>query len=66
MKKAIFCLILSLLFCACGSTSKLADNPLIVPANFSEVPNLDNLEAITNEEKEENVSKLKELLLKSD
>jgi hypothetical protein len=62
--KRIFSLILVFLLCSC--LSKKADDPLIVPPNFSEMPDLNNPELPSSQQKEENIAKLKELLLKSD
>lgn len=57
--------ILNLVFLACSCASK-KDDPLIVPPNFAEMPDPNNPEKPTAESKEENVARLKELLLKSD
>jgi hypothetical protein len=62
--KKIFCLIAILLISSCINNAK--DDPLIVPPNFAEVPDVKNPEQPSNEQKEESVAKLKELLLKSD
>ncbi|MES2960842.1 MAG: hypothetical protein V4694_00470 [Pseudomonadota bacterium] len=62
--KKIFCLIAILLVSSCINNAK--DDPLIVPPNFAEVPDVNHPEQPTNEQKEESVAKLKELLLKSD
>jgi hypothetical protein len=48
---------------SCSSTK---DDPLIIPPNFAEMPDLNNPEKPSVENKEENVARLKELLLKSD
>ncbi len=48
------------------SCAKKQDDPLILPPNFAEMPDLNNPEKPTAEQSEENVERLKELLLKSD
>lgn len=50
----------------CSCASKKADDPLIVPPNFSEMPDVNNPEKPSEEQKGENVERLKELLLKSE
>jgi len=62
--KKIFALALILLLCSC--LAKKVDDPLIVPPNFAEMPDVNNPEKPTVEEKDESVARLKELLLKSD
>ena len=65
--KKFFYLALTLLVFSCAA--KQAEDPLILPPNFAEMPDLNNPETPqkpTAEQKEENVAKLKELLLKSD
>jgi len=64
--KNIFYLILLLMTFSCSLKSNVQEASLIMPPNFSEVPDLNNPEVISNQEKQENVDKLKELLLKSD
>ncbi len=60
-KILIFFLIFGAFACA-----KPKDDPLIIPPNFAEMPDLNNPEKPPAEQTEENVAKLKELLLKSD
>lgn len=62
--KKFFALALILLLCSCFA--KKVDDPLIVPPNFAEMPDVNNPEKPTVEEKDESVARLKELLLKSD
>lgn len=61
--KKFFYLILVFLAVSCASKK---DDPLIVPPNFAEEPDPNKPEIPTIEQKEENVARLKELLLKSD
>ena len=62
--KKILCLILILLAFSC---SKKDDDPLILPPNFAEMPDPNKPEEQpSNDQKEENVAKLKELLVKSE
>lgn len=63
MKKIIT---LSLLLLLCSCLTKKADDPLIIPPNFAEMPDVNNPEKPTEEQKSENVERLKDLLLKSD
>ncbi|MBU6140233.1 MAG: hypothetical protein KGP29_01570 [Proteobacteria bacterium] len=58
-------LIFSLFFCA-FSCSKGKDDPLTLPPNFAEMPDPNNPEKPSAEEVEENVSRLKDLLIKSE
>ena len=63
--KKIICLILVFLAFSCSRKDK--DDPLILPPNFAEVPDPNKPEeGPSPEQREENVAKLKELLLKSD
>jgi uncharacterized lipoprotein YajG len=52
------------------SCSKTKESPLILPPNFAEMPDLNNLEKNSSEnikeKQQQDVEKLKELLLKSD
>ncbi len=61
MKKLI--LILGLIVMSCSSNHK--DDPLIVPPDFNEVPDLNNPEK-TDDQQGADVEKLKDLLLKSE
>ncbi len=49
-----------------ASCSKKIDDPLIVPPNFAEIPDPNNPEKPTAQQKDESVERLKDLLLKSD
>lgn len=62
MKKLAILLIFFVIF----SCAKKADEHLIIPPNFAEMPDPKNPEKISGEQNEENVAKLKELLLKSE
>ncbi|OFW81336.1 MAG: hypothetical protein A2887_00875 [Alphaproteobacteria bacterium RIFCSPLOWO2_01_FULL_40_26] len=57
--------ILVLILCAV-SCAKKHTNPLIVPPNFAELPDPNNPEKPTATQQEEDVARLKELLLKSE
>ncbi len=66
MRKFFF--LAAMLFVFSCSSNKLED-PLILPPNFAEMPDLNNPESPekpTTKQQEENVAKLKELLLKSE
>jgi len=60
-------IVLSLLFAI--SCSKSAEDPLILPPNFSEMPDLNNVEQKNEKDlekqQEQEIKNLKELLLKS-
>ncbi len=58
-------LIIATFFClfAC---SKKKDDPLILPPNFAEMPDPNNPEQPSSTQREENIAKLKELLIKSE
>jgi hypothetical protein len=59
--------ILSLiLFCGLFSCSSTKDDPLIIPPNFAEMPNPEAPEQKIEKNNEENIARLKELLLKSE
>lgn len=62
--KKVFALALALLLFSCFS--KKVDDPLIVPPNFAEMPDINNPEKPAIEDRDESVARLKELLLKSD
>ena len=62
--KKIIALFLTLLLCSCFSSK--VDDPLIVPPNFAEMPDLNNPEKPAKEQQDESVARLKELLLQSD
>jgi hypothetical protein len=63
MKKFLY---LFLAFLAFSCSLKLDKNPLVIPPNFNEVPDVTKPEQPAPQQKEENVERLKELLLKSD
>lgn len=48
------------------SCSKTVDDPLILPPVFNEMPDSNNPEKPSTEQTEENVERLKEMLLQSD
>lgn len=52
------------------SCSKGKDDPLIIPPNFEEMPDLNNIDKSSQdniqEKQEQNIERLKELLLQSD
>ena len=54
------------LFSAFACSKKTKDDPLILPPNFAEKPDPNNQEKPTPEQQQENVARLKELLLKND
>lgn len=60
-KIVILFLVLSVFSCA-----KTKDDPLILPPDFAEMPDPNNPEKPIAEQSEENVARLKELLLQSD
>jgi len=62
MKKLFILLAIATLF----SCTKKTDDPLIIPPGFAEMPDVNNPEKPPKEQSEENVAKLKELLLKSE
>lgn len=57
-------LLLILFLSYCGSKEK--DDPIIVPPHFAEIPDLKNIEKVTPEQRDENIIRLKELLLESE
>lgn len=61
-----FLLALTMFVSLFACSSKKKDDPLIIPPNFAEKPDPNNPEEISSEQKEENVARLKDLLLKSD
>ncbi len=63
MKKFI-ALTLVLFVFSCAKNKE--ENPILLPPNFAEMPDVNNPEKPTPAEKDENVTRLKELLLKSD
>lgn len=48
------------------SCAKKKDDPLTIPPNFAEMPDLNNIEKPNPQQQSEDVEKLKALLLKSD
>ena len=63
MKNYFLILVFLLLNFSCASKQ---DDPLIIPPNFSEMPDLNNPEKTTSDSSKENVERLKDMLLKSD
>jgi len=63
MKKFFYLILLCLTFSCAPAIDK---NPLVIPPNFNDMPDIKNPEKPTPEQKEENVERLKSLLLKSD
>ena len=62
--KLIFILLSLSLAVSCSS--KKSEDPILLPPNFAEVPDLNNPEKPTASEKDASVERIKELLLKSD
>lgn len=62
--KKLLCLSFVFLVFSCSFNKK--DDPLIVPPNFAEMPDLKNPEQPTAAQKDESVERLKELLLQSE
>ena len=60
-----FCYLLLVLFLSYCS-SKTKEDPIILPPNFSEMPDLNNPEQIVPGQRDENIIRLKELLLQSE
>ena len=63
MKKFYY---LILVFLAISCSSKTKENPLILPPNFVEMPDLTKPQEPSKNQNQENIAKLKELLLKND
>ena len=63
MKKFITLTLIFLIF-SCSKSKE--GNLILLPPNFAEMPDVNNPEKPTVTEKDENVARLKELLLKSD
>ena len=63
MKKFYY---LILVFLAISCSSKTKENPLILPPNFAEMPDLTKPQEPSKNQNQENIAKLKELLLKND
>lgn len=57
-------LILALLLTSCFSKKNI--DPIILPPNFAEMPDLSNPEKPTAQQKKQSIVKLKELLLESE
>lgn len=62
--KKFFVIIIFFTIVSCSH--KLDRNPLVIPPNFAEIPDKNNPEQIPADKKQEDVARLKELLLKSD
>ena len=65
MKKTILFLAIFLLN-SCINSNKGPDDPLIVPPNFADAPDPANPEKISEKQKDADIAKLKDLLLKSE
>ncbi len=63
MKFIIINISLILLIAACSNKN---DDPLIIPPNFAQMPDPNNPEKVTDDQKEIDVKKLKDLLLKTE
>ena len=63
MLKKVLVLFLVIGVFAC---TKAKDDPLIIPPNFAEMPDPNNPEQPPAEQSQENVARLKELLIKSE
>ncbi len=61
-----FFLRLLLIFLAFSCSNSEKDDPLILPPNFAEVPDLEKPETKSTETNQEDVARLKELLLQSE
>lgn len=59
-------IILAVLYIVTACSKKVVDDPLIVPPNFSELPDPKNPEKQSDQQKDADVAKLKDLLLKSE
>ncbi len=59
-------LIIIAIFAIFSCSKKMQDDPIILPPSFAEAPDPKNPEKVSSEQKEENVARLKEMLLKSD
>ena len=59
-------LLICILFIIGFSCDKKPEDPLILPPNFTEEPDLNNLENTKKNTNKEDLSKLKDLLLKSE
>ena len=66
MKKAILLLLILVTSCSYFHFNTAPDDPLIVPPNFAEVPDPNNPEQINEKQKDADIAKLKDLLLKSE
>jgi len=66
MKKIFLKIIICALVLSITSCKSKKDDPLTIPPNFSEVPDPNKPEQPTTKQKDADVSRLKDLLLKSD
>jgi hypothetical protein len=67
MKKINLSLVIILNFLLISCSAKEEKNKLIIPPNFAEIPDLNNIEEVKNKESNnEEIVKLKELLLEND
>ena len=63
--KKFYCLAALFLAISCSS-SNTKEDPLILPPNFAQMPDLTKTQPPTKEDSQQSIAKLKELLLKSD
>ena len=63
MKKLI---LIFAIFAIASCSSNRPDDPLIVPPNFAEMPDANEHEKPSEKQKEADIAKLKDLLLKSE
>lgn len=70
MKKLLLIIFLFILlaihFLASSCTQKMPDEPLIIPPNFADMPDPTNPEKPSEQHKDADIDKLKDLLLKSE
>ena len=59
-------IVLTALFLLTSCSSKTPDDPLIVPPYYTEMPDLTNPEKPNEQQKDADIARLKELLLKSE
>jgi ABC-type oligopeptide transport system substrate-binding subunit len=62
----IILFLLAALYIITSCTTKVVDDPLIVPPNFAELPDPKNPEKQSDQQKDADVARLKDLLLKSE
>jgi hypothetical protein len=64
LSKNIFCLLLAIIFISSCSKHK-AEDPLIIPPNFNEMPDLNNPQPDKKQTSNPDIEELRELLLKN-